>query len=529
MNPRIRPLSVRKPIAQIRQEAGGHGLSSALGPTHLLLLGVGAIIGAGIYVMTGSAAAHFAGPAVLISFLIAGTACAFAGLCYAELASTMPVTGSAYVYAYATLGELVAWVLGWLLLLEYAVAGATVAVGFSGYLVSLLATFGVTVPSGIATPFVQSVSVPGGYHFVTGEGVNLLAGLAVLVMATPLIFGIREAAAINSSIVVLKVIVLLVFVAFGASAVMPSNWVPFMPENEGGFAYGWPGVFRAASVIFFAYLGFETVSTAAAEARNPQRDIPFGILGSLLVCTLLYIAVAVVLTGIVPYRALNVADPLAVAVDVVGKPWLLLFVKIGAVVGLTSILLSTCYAQSRIFYAMARDGLLPRMFSALHPRFQTPWLGTIVIALGMALAAGLLPITLLGDLISLGTATSFAIVCFSVIWLRNAEPELHRPFRVPLGGIRIAGKWIGIVPVVGMVMCLVMVAPLAIDIAEKAVAGDILPASLLLGYLGCGGLIYIAYGRRHSRLGQGLEPRMAPAADLDPLAPVDPVIEPQRG
>jgi basic amino acid/polyamine antiporter, APA family len=501
----------------------------SLGPTHLLLLGVGAIIGAGIYVMTGSAAAHFAGPAVLISFLIAGTACAFAGLCYAELASTMPVTGSAYVYAYATLGELFAWVIGWLLVLEYAVAGATVAVGFSGYLVSLLATFGVSVPNGIATPFVQSVSAPGGYDFIAGGGVNLLACGAVALMTIPLIIGVRQSAAINSGIVTLKVIVLLTFVAFGASAVVPANWVPFVPENEGGFAYGWPGVFRAASVIFFAYLGFETVSTAAAEARNPQRDVPLGILGSLGACTILYIAVAVVLTGIVPYRDLNVTDPLAVAVDVIGKPWLLLFVKIGAVVGLTSILLSTCYAQSRIFYAMARDGLLPRMFSALHPRFQTPWLGTIVIAIGMSLAAGLLPITLLGDLISLGTATSFAIVCFSVMWLRNAEPDLHRPFRVPFGGIRIAGKWIGFVPAMGMLMCLVMVAPLAIDIGGKAVTGNVLPAALLIGYMSCGALIYFAYGRRHSRLGQGLEPRSTPPADLDPLAPVDPVIEPQRG
>jgi len=526
---RIRPLSVRKPIALIRQEAEGHGLAMSLGPLHLLLLGIGAIIGAGIYVMTGSAAAHFAGPAVLISFLIAGTACAFAGLCYAELASTMPVTGSAYVYAYATMGELIAWVIGWLLVLEYAIAGATVAVGFSGYLVSLLGSFGVAVPAAISTPFVQSISAPGGYDFIAGGGINLLASLAVVVMAVPLIVGIRESAAINSSIVILKVVVLLTFVAFGASAVLPANWEPFLPPNEGGFAYGWPGVFRAASVIFFAYLGFETVSTAAAEARNPRRDVPFGILGSLAACTVLYIAVAVVLTGIVPYRSLNVADPLAVAVDVIGKPWLLLFVKIGAVVGLTSILLSTCYAQSRIFYAMARDGLLPEMFAALHPRFRTPWLGTIVIAIGMALAAGLLPITLLGDLISLGTATSFAIVCFSVMWLRNAEPDLHRPFRVPFGGVHIAGRWVGVVPVLGMLMCLVMVAPLAIDIVEKALTGNILPAALLLGYMASGGLLYALYGRRHSRLGQGREPRATPAADLDPLAVVDPVIGSQRG
>ncbi len=477
--------------------------------------------------MTGSAAAHFAGPAVLLSFLVAGAACAFAGLCYAELASTMPVTGSAYVYAYATLGELVAWILGWLLVLEYAIAGATVAVGFSGYLVSLCATFGITVPAAIATPFVQSLSVPGGYAFITGGGVNLIASAAVIVMTVPLVIGVRESAMVNSAIVLLKIAVLLAFVAFDAAAVVPAHWTPFMPANEGGFAFGWPGVFRAASVIFFAYLGFETVSTAAAEARNPQRDIPFGILGSLLLCTLLYIAVATVLVGIVPYRELGVPDPLAVAVDAIGKPWLLLFVKIGAVIGLTSILLSTCYGQSRVFYAMSRDGLLPRMFSALHPRFRTPWLGTSVISAGMALTAGLLPITLLGDLISLGTATSFAIVCFSVMWLRNVEPDIPRPFRVPLGGLRIAGRWIGVVPVLGMVMCLVMVAPVALDIVSKALRGDILPASLLTSYLGAGAALYAFYGRRHSRLGQGLEPRRAPPADYDPTAPIAPAIPPE--
>ncbi len=504
---RARSLFIRKPIGQILADAGNPSLVRSLGPAHLLLLGVGSIIGAGIYVMTGSAAAHFAGPAVLLSFLLAGTACAFAGLCYAELSSTMPVTGSAYVYAYATLGEVAAWVIGWLLVLEYAIAGATVAVGFSGYFVSLLASFRVTVPAAIATPFVRSVATGGGYDFVAGGGVNIIASAAVLVMATPLVFGVRQSAAINSAIVMLKIVVLIAFVLFGANAVAPSRWTPFLPPNEGGFAFGWPGVFRAASVIFFAYLGFETVSTAAAEARNPQRDVPLGILGSLGLCTLLYIVVAAVLTGIVPYRELGVADPLAVAVDAIGKPWLLLFVKVGAVIGLTSILLSTCYGQSRVFYAMARDGLLPPMFSALHPRFGTPWLGTIAIALGMALAAGLLPITLLGDLISLGTASSFAMVCFSVMWLRNVEPDLPRPFRVPLGGVRIAGRWIGVVPVLGMVMCLVMVAPLAIDIIAKALAGNLLPALLLLGYIACGALLYALYGAKHSRLGQGLAPR----------------------
>ncbi len=518
---RRQSIFVRKSIDQIRADSGHQALQRTLGPGHLLLLGVGSIIGAGIYVMTGAAAAHFAGPAVLISFLIAGAACVFTGLCYAELSSMMPVTGSAYIYAYATLGELGAWVLGWLLVLEYAVAGATVAVGFSGYLVSLLASCGVHLPAAIATPFIQSVSGSGGYAFVTGGGVNLIASLAVCVMAVPLVFGIRESAAINSSIVALKIVVLLLFVAFGVSSVVPARWVPFIPPNEGGFAYGWPGIFRAASVIFFAYLGFETVSTAAAEARDPKRDMPFGILGSLAVCTVLYVAVAAVLTGVAPYRTLGVADPLAVAVDAMGKPWLLMVVKIGAVVGLTSILLSTCYGQSRVFYAMARDGLLPKAFTSLHPRFGTPWIGTIIIAAGMALAAGLLPITLLGDLISLGTATSFAIVCFSVMWLRNTHPQMDRPFVAPLGGVRIAGWWVGVTPVLGIIGCMVMVGPLMFDIFAKAVAGDFLPAGLLLGYLGAGALIYVFYGRRHSRLGQGLGPHGGPPGDFDPTVPVE--------
>lgn len=518
MAPRTRSVFVRKPVDQI---TGHEALPRTLGGVHLLLLGVGSIIGAGIYVMTGAAAAHYAGPAVLLSFLVAGTACGFAALCYAELASTMPVTGSAYTYAYATLGEAPAWALGWLLVLEYGVAGATVAVGFSGYLTSLLASFDIHAPAAIATPFVHAAA----HGFSAGGSVNLIASLAVLMMAVPLVIGVRESAAVNSTIVALKILVLIAFVGFGAFAVTPHLWTPFLPRNEGGFVYGWPGVFRAASVIFFAYLGFETVSTAAAEARDPKRDLPFAILGSLGLCTLLYLCVAAVLTGVVPYRQLGVPDPLALAVDAIGRPWLLLFVKAGAVIGLTSILLSTCYGQTRVFYAMARDGLLPEVFIRLHRRFGTPWLGTIITAAGMALAAGFLPITLLGDLISLGTATSFAIVCFSVIWLRNTRPEIHRPFRVPFGAITIGGAWVGVAPVLGMVMCLVMIAPLALDIAAKAAAGDWLPAGLLLGYLSAGVAVYLLYGVRASRLGRGLPPRSVPAADLDPTAPVEAEVE----
>ncbi|WP_411818601.1 amino acid permease [Hyphococcus sp. DH-69] len=494
-------LFVKKPCSLPEKGSADDGLKRSLGPLALLLLGVGSIIGAGIYVLTGAAAASFAGPGVLFSFVIAGFACVFAGLCYSELASSMPVTGSAYVYAYSTLGELPAWILGWLLVLEYGVAGSLVAVGFSGYFVSLLASFGIVIPEALSTPFVQSIPTSGGYSFVAGGGINLIAAIAVLIMATPLLFGLRNFAIVNSSIVLLKILVLLVFVAFGFSSIIPDHFSPLIPENEGGFAYGWQGVFRAASMIFFAYIGFETVSTAAAEAKKPQRDLPIGILGSLAVCTLIYMAVAAVLIGIVPFRELNVPDPLALAVDHIGKPWLLFFVKVGAVIGLTSILMSTCYGQSRIFFAMARDGLLPQAFMRLHKKHQTPWVGTIIIASCMAFAAGALPITLLGDLISIGVAATFSIVCLSVISLRNTAPELERPFKVPFGGFRIRGYWIGYVPAFGIFMCLFMITPLILDLVSKAQNGNPLPVLLLAGFIGVGASIYVFYGYRNSRMG----------------------------
>ncbi|MEX6634542.1 amino acid permease [Hyphococcus lacteus] len=494
-------LFVKKPFLASGAGNPDDGLKRSLGPFDLLLLGVGSIIGAGIYVLTGAAAASFAGPGVLFSFVIAGFACVFAGLCYSELASSMPVTGSAYIYAYSTLGELPAWILGWLLVLEYGVAGSLVAVGFSGYFVSLLASFGVVVPTALSTPFVQSLPAAGGYSFVAGGGVNLIAAGAVLLMATPLLFGLRNFALVNSSIVLLKILVLVVFVVFGFSSIIPDHFTPLIPENEGGFAYGWQGVFRAASMIFFAYIGFETVSTAAAEARKPQRDLPIGILGSLAVCTIIYMAVAAVLIGIVPFRELNVPDPLALAVDHIGKPWLLFFVKVGAVIGLTSILMSTCYGQSRIFFAMARDGLLPQAFMKLHKKHQTPWIGTIIIASCMAFAAGALPITLLGDLISIGVAATFSIVCLSVISLRNSAPEIERPFKVPFGGFHIRGYWIGYVPAFGIFMCLFMITPLILDLATKAMNGNPLPVYLLLGFIGIGALIYVFYGHKNSKMG----------------------------
>lgn len=490
-------LLMKKSIAQVQKEAAGQHLKRSLGAVNLVLFGIGCIIGAGIYVMTGSAAAHFAGPAVLLSFVVAGLACAFAGLCYAELASTMPVAGSAYTYSYTILGEVFAWVMGWLLVLEYGVAASTVAAGWSGSVTSLLANFGLVIPEHLTTSFIQATQGDHGLIFSAGHGLNLLGAVGILAVTSLLVIGVSESANVNNVIVIIKVGVLLLFIGMGAFFVKPANWHPFIPPNEGGFTYGIPGIFRAASVIFFAYVGFEAVSTAAGEAKNPARDMPIGILGSLVVCTILYILVSAILTGIVPFRQLGVAAPIALAVDRMGVPWFAILIKLGAVAGLSSVMLILTYGQSRVFYAMARDGLLPRFFAKLHTGFRTPWIGTIILGLLIATAAAMLPIEILGDLVSLGTGVAFAIVCISVLWLRSTRPDLHRPFTAPFGVF---------VPVLGVIMSLVMVGPLLIDIVFKALHGDPIPAYLLTGYLGLGALIYFGYGLSHSRLGLGLGP-----------------------
>jgi len=490
-------LFIKKSVDQIQREASSHHLKRVLGPVNLVFLGIGCIIGAGIYVMTGNAAANFAGPAVLLSFIIAGIACAFAGLCYAELASAMPVAGSAYTYSYATMGEIFAWIMGWLLVLEYGVAAATVAVGWSGYATSFLRGLDIVIPAQFATSTIQSVADETGrlvFH-VTGS-VNLVATTAMLAVTALLVVGISESARVNNVIVFIKVGVLLVFIAMGISYVNTDNWIPFIPESEGGFKYGVPGVFRAASVIFFAYVGFEAVSTAAAEAKNPHRDMPIGILGSLFVCTVIYMAVAAVLTGIVSYKDLGVPEPIAIAVDRMGLPSFSFFIKVGAIAGLSSVMLILTYGQSRVFFAMARDGLLPRMFSTIHPRFRTPWIGTIILGVCIAIAASILPITILGDLVSLGTAFAFGIVCFSVLWLRKTRPDLPRPFTAPLG------IW---TPVLGMIFAGIMAAPLIADIIIKAANGDPIPAMIIGGYLVAGAAIYAFYGLPNSRLAQGLD------------------------
>ncbi|MGN6268896.1 MAG: amino acid permease [Sphingomonas sp.] len=493
-------LFARKSLEAVRTEAVATGMRRTLGPIQLVLIGIGCIIGAGVYVMTGTAAANYAGPAVVVSFGLAGLACAFTGLCYAELSSVLPVSGASYTYAYAALGEVVAWGLGWMLMLEFGLAGSALAVGFAGYLGSLLGDFGIHLPAVVSSSLIRGEITPAGLHFSFAPTINLVAPAALALATAVLIRGVSHSAAVNTLLVIVKIGVLLGFVAVGSRHVDAANWTPFLPANEGGFRYGVPGVLRAASILFFAYLGFEAVATAASEARKPQRDIPIGILGSLLVSTIVYAVVALILTGLVPYRSLNVPDPIAVAVSAIGLPVVAVVIKVGALTGLGSVLLVNTYGQSRILYSMAADGLLPPAFARIHPRFSTPANGTILVAAISAIAAALLPISLLADLVSLGTAAVFTTVAICVMWLRSARPDLPRPFSVPLGGVRVGRLWIGVVPVLAILFCLTMMGPVLTDIVGKAIHGEWIPATILFSYILVGALLYWRYGHRHSRL-----------------------------
>ena len=469
---------VKKPIKNIQAESEKSELKRSLSATNLVSLGIGCIIGTGIFVMTGQAAALYAGPAIVLSFVLAGICCGFAALCYAELASMLPVSGSAYSYSYASLGEIFAWVMGWLLLLEYGVAAAMVAVGWSGYIVSFLKDFGMIVPPELTASTGQMVKLADGR---TVEAIfNLPAFFAISVMTGLLVAGVRESANVNNVIVVIKIAVILLFIGFGAMYINTDNWTPFIPENTGEYGhFGWSGILNGASFIFFSYVGFEAVSTASQEAKNPQRDVPIGILGSLVVCTILYILVCAVLTGIVPYTTLNVPDPIAVAVDAIGLPWLSFVVKIGAIAGLSSVMLVLMYGQTRIFYTMAKDGLLPPVFAKVHPKFKTPYINTILVGCISGLAAGLVDINALSNLVNLGTLLAFAIICFTVFYLRRTEPNLKRPFSVPYPKLT---------PILGMVFCGILISSLWETFLH------------LIPYFAIGFVIYFGYGAKHSKL-----------------------------
>jgi basic amino acid/polyamine antiporter, APA family len=432
-----------------------HELHRALGPLQLVSLGIGAIIGAGIFVITGHAAAAYAGPGVVISFIVAGVGCLFAGLCYAEFASMIPVAGSAYTYTYATMGKFLAWIIGWNLVLEYMAAASTVAVGWSGYFVELLSQMGITIPKAFSSAPIAMTSFED--VSTTGSFLNLPAMAVIAIASTLLVIGIRASARFNAGMVAIKLFIVLLVIGFGLPLIRHANLTPFVPPNTGTWGqFGWSGVFRATGVIFFAYIGFDAVSVAAQEARNPQRDMPIGILGSLILCTVLYILMSLVMTGLAPYMSLNVPHPVFVAIDAAGPQlaWLGVLVNIGAVVGLASVVLVLLLGQSRIFYAMSRDGLIPPVWSRIHPHFRTPWIGTIVTGAFAALLAGIVPLGILGELVSIGTLLAFVIVCLSTLILRSKAPELVRPFRTPM---------VWLVAPLGIGMCLFMMAFLPLD------------------------------------------------------------------
>src|SRR5262245_1998983 len=467
----------RKPVHVLLAETEGeHGLRKVLGPVQLTALGVGAIIGAGIFVLTGLAANQYAGPALALSFVVAGIGCTLAALCYAEFAAMVPVAGSAYTYAYATLGELMAWIIGWDLVLEYAVASSTVAHGWSHYFISFLSIFGIELPHAWTnSPFDFD---PATHHWVaTGAIMNLPALLVVLAVTVILVIGIRESASFNAAMVILKVAVVLFVIVVGAVHIEPANWQPFMP-------YGVPGVLKGAAYIFFAYIGFDSVSTHAEEARNPQRDVPIGIIVSLLLCTLLYILVAGVLTGMVPYTKIDLDAPVAEAFAARGLAVAHLLIAAGAVVGITSVLLVLLLSQARILLALARDGLISRsFFGAVHPRFRTPHKATILTGILVGFAGALFPLKLLADLVNIGTLMAFVVVCAAVIVMRRTNPDQPRPFRTPFM------PW---VPIGGILMNLALMLSLGWENWLR-----------LAVWLAIGLAIYFSYGRRHSTLATG--------------------------
>jgi len=475
-----------KPVGTLIAESeGAHGMKRELNALNLVSLGIGSVVGAGIFVLAGTSAAQYAGPAIVFSFIISGLGCLFAGLCYAEFATMIPVAGSAYTYTYATMGEFVAWIIGWDLILEYLFSGAAVAVSWSASVQGFLAEFGLTIPSRVGSaPF----ALDHGHLVATGAIVNLPAVFISVALTVILVIGIKESARFNNLMVFIKVGVLLVLIVYGAwwisrhLALATSNLTPFIPPNTGRFGeFGWSGVFKGAAVIFFAYVGFDNVSCAAQETRNPQRDMPIGLLACLGVCSFLFIAVALVLTAMVKYPGLNVEAPFIFVLQEIKAPAALRFsIEVATIAGLTSVALVSLLGQPRIFFSMAKDGLLPAAFSKLHPRFRTPHLATMLTGLVCSIVAGLLPLDLLGELISIGTLMAFAIVCLGILVLRRTRPDLPRPFRTP---------WVPLIPLLGAFTCVGMMFTLPPDTWLR-----------LAIWMAIGFAVYFGYSVRHSTL-----------------------------
>lgn len=473
----------KKSIKALLDEASSKssGLKRTLGPLNLTSMGIGAIIGAGIFVMTGQAAAEFAGPGIVFSFLLAAIVCVFVALCYAEFASLIPISGSAYSYAYATMGEFVAWIIGWSIALEYLFSSAAVAVGWSGYFVSLLKDWSLNIPAALANAPLTYDAVAGWQ--ASGAFLNVPAMAIVAFIGILIAIGIEMAASVNTILVFVKMGVILLFIACGFAFVHAENWVPFIPENTGVFGqFGFSGILRGAGVVFFAFIGFDAISTLAQEAKNPQKDMPIGMLGSLGISTFVYVVIALVLTGIVSYTQLNVPDPIAVAVNALGPNflWMRFVVKIAILAGLTTVILVMLLGQTRIFYTMAHDGLLPAMFGKIHQRFRTPFMTTVGVTLICMAIAGLFPVGILGQLVSMGTLFIFAIVCFGILVLRFKQPLLHRPFKTP---------FVPFVPLLGTFSCLLLMFGLP---------GVTWVQMIIWLLIGC--YVYTAYGKKHSKV-----------------------------
>jgi len=478
-------LLATKPLSRIIEESegGAHTLKRTLGPMSLIALGIGAIIGAGLFSLTGIAAAENAGPAIALSFVLAAIGCAFAGFCYSEFATMIPIAGSAYTYAYATLGEFLAWIIGWDLVLEYAVGAATVSISWSAYVVSLLRDIGINLPPYLVASPWQPVQLPSG-ELVHGW-INLPAVFIICVISLLLMIGIRESAGVNAIVVIIKVAVVLVFIGVGIWYVKGANYTPFIPENTGRFGeYGWSGILRAAGVIFFAYIGFDAVSTAAQEARNPQRDMPIGIIGSLVICTFLYVAFSLVMVGLANYKEFKgVAAPVAVAIAYTPFKWLQPLIKLAIIAGFTSVILVMLLGQSRVFFSMSRDGLLPKVFSDIHPRYHTPWRSNLLFMVFVSLFSAFAPISVVGHMTSIGTLFAFIIVCTGIMIMRRTQPDLPRPFRTP---------WVPLVPILGIVVNFAMMYGLGWENWMRLVLW------LIIGLC-----IYFGYSRSHSNLRTG--------------------------